>query len=543
MTRRASVRLAAVLTILVTGLAGLLVVASPASADQVLPDRAVNAEVGRFTYLTPASPSTKTWTVENEIPSWLGGVGTGQWNAGTGYAEQLAFLVQDDSVYGQTVRLEVAEHTDSDGVWRYDLYLTVGQGSEVAEPVQAAAVAGATTRIAAAGDRTGQWVAEGGPAWLDGQSVDGGLDTSTGYRFLHLTVPDGIPVGTEATTTVVEQQRDEVGNDLGQVRREVTLTVMPQLEQTWPTIQAGTTVVDPLVLDGRATEVRELSALEVRQPETESPAQGRTTAEGMTVGAAGQVTFQPGLAQGGKTVDLSWQLGYAGVLGADVPRRARVSVTYVPGIEPKVDSSAHASYVQAGRSARLTVPLSAQADPGERLWALRLRGMQRTADPLGDEAPSVSLTQDGEKVQVRVPKGTAPGSYRLMAGVTDLHGYSGSTRVGVVHVVQRLKPKARNDRFRLRARRWTQVNPLRNDLPGATLKGASARDVSGVRLRVVTVTGPGRVKVAQVRLGKRKEPRLKLQSHRPGSTVKVRYEVTNVAGKRATGVIRARITR
>ena len=74
-----------------------------------------------------------------------------------------------------------------------------------------------TTRIAAAGDRTGQWVAEGGPAWLDGQSVNGGLDTATGYRFLHLTVPDGIPVGTKATTTVVEQQRDASGNDLGRV--------------------------------------------------------------------------------------------------------------------------------------------------------------------------------------------------------------------------------------------------------------------------------------------------------------------------------------
>ncbi|WP_283615681.1 hypothetical protein [Mycolicibacterium poriferae] len=217
MTRRASARLAAMWTILATGLAGFLVVASPASADQVLADRAVNAEVGRFTYLTPASPSTKTWTVENEIPSWLGGVGTGQWNADTGYAEQLAILVQDDSAYGQTVRLEVAEHTESDGVWRYNLYLTVGQGSEVAEPVQAAAVSGATTRIAAAGDRTGQWVAEGGPAWLDGQSVNGGLDTATGYRFLHLTVPDGIPVGTKATTTVVEQQRDASGNDLGRV--------------------------------------------------------------------------------------------------------------------------------------------------------------------------------------------------------------------------------------------------------------------------------------------------------------------------------------
>ena len=236
MTRRVSVRLAAVWTVLATGLALLLVGASPAAADQVLPDRAVNAEVGRFTYLTPASPSTKTWTVENEIPSWLGGVGTGQWNADTGYAEQLAFLVQDDSVHGQTVRLEMAEHTESDGVWRYNLYLTVGQGSEIAEPVQAAAVAGATTRITAAGDRTGQWVAEGGPDWLDGQSVDGGVDTSTGYRFLHLTVPDDIPVGTEATTTVVEQQRDAAGNDLGQVRREVTLTVMPPLEQTWPTI-------------------------------------------------------------------------------------------------------------------------------------------------------------------------------------------------------------------------------------------------------------------------------------------------------------------
>lgn len=526
----------AVLTVL-TVLAGLLAM-TPVRADEQLPARSINAEPGQITYFAPVSTTVTNWTIEGEIPEWLGGVGTGEWDE-RGYATRFAVLVQPWAPYGETVKLPLVEYSAEREPIRYDLLLTVGQGVTLAPAIDVVGVAGATTRVDVAGQETGSWELTAAPSWI----TSGGSAIADGrVQLLYLDLGPDAPVDARVSFTVTEQQRDANGRDLGQVQREVTLTVMPPLERSWPTIEASTLVTQPLTLDGRRTDVPVAAQLEVRGTEPQAARALSSDAVDVSYEANGSVRFTPGMAQGGKQVDLTWQLGYSGVVGADVRRSARVNVEWVPGARPKVRSSADPAYVQAGRSYRGQIALAADGAGEQRLWSVGLRGMRGTRDPESGKKPSVNVA-DGSLASVVVPADAVPGSYRVMARVTDEHGPSGSTRVGVLHVVKQLRPVARLDRVRVRDGKWTTVDPLRNDMAGATPKGASSRNVSGVQLRVTGVAGVGAAKVVKVRDGKRVVPRVRILSHRPGTTLRVRYEVTNAAGVTDQSVIRVRVTR
>lgn len=61
------------------------------------------------------------------------------------------------------------------------------------------------------------WRASGGPVWLDGASTNGKLENGR-YALMFIRVPADVPVGSEWTTRIIEQQRAADGRDLGQLQ-------------------------------------------------------------------------------------------------------------------------------------------------------------------------------------------------------------------------------------------------------------------------------------------------------------------------------------
>jgi hypothetical protein len=430
--RRLRVRLAVTVTTLAMLLGIAVLPASYANGSGT--SVSISGEPGEIVAFAPATAETVRWRPVNEadVPSWLFANGLGNFAEDGRTMTELVVQILE-APYGTTTTFSIAEYTRNDQEVIRNLTVTVGAGITMLSPVTANAVAGAESYVPVRGENsptrgTAGWRASGGPAWLDGASTNGKLENGR-YALMFIRVPADVPVGSEWTTRITEQQRAADGRDLGQLQYDLTLRIRPPLESNFPTQQYTTQFDEPLVVP----EARLTTQLPSPDDLRVTGASAALNREASTDGAT--VSWTPELTDAGKVVPVTWEVGYEGVGGYAVPRTAAVRVTFDEGPRPVAGRSTVQKKLRAGKQVRIPLGVGAQHSTPF-LWQVKLHTVKRTGSQLNPDAIRAEVQTVGERsyAVLRTTKAARPGGYYVVSKVTDRYGKSAKHRLATIQL-------------------------------------------------------------------------------------------------------------